>query len=82
MDLIEQVRSILPEKDVSEALDLVKYNEFGVSFELICTQLFEYNVEVSSDVYQKIDSVGRSMNLDERIWKVLASDLKFNNHLP
>lgn len=71
IDLIEQMRSILPEKDVSEALDLTEHNEFGISFELICTQLSEYDLKISADIYQKIEKIGRSMKLDESIWQML-----------
>ena len=73
IDLIEQVRNVLPEKDVSEALDLAEHDEFGVSFELICTQLFEYDVKVSADVYRKLEALGKSMNIDESVWQILKN---------
>ena len=67
------MRNVLPEKDVSEALEFIEYNEFGISFELICAQLFEYDVKVSADVYRKIEEIGQSMNLDESVWQMLKN---------
>jgi hypothetical protein len=72
-ELVEQVRDKLPEKDTSAALELVEYDEFEVSFELICTQLFEYDIKVSAAVYQKIEELGRLMKLDESEWQMLKN---------
>lgn len=72
-DLIEQFRDKLSENDVNEALNLIENNEFGVSFELICTQLFEYDIKVSANIYQKVEEIGQSMNLNESIWQMLKN---------
>lgn len=74
-DLIERIRNKLPEKDINEALDLVERNEFGVGFELICTQLFEYDAKISAGIYLKIENLGRSMNLDESVWQMLKNQI-------
>lgn len=73
LDLIEQIRDELPEEDVKEALDFVEHNEFGVSFELICAQLFEYDIKVSADIYRKIEEIGRSMTFDDSVWQMLKN---------
>lgn len=67
--LIEQVRDKLSEKDTSAALELVEHDEFEVSFDLICTQLFEYDIKVSAD----IEELGRLMKLDESEWQMLKN---------
>lgn len=73
LELIELIKNDLPAKDIKEALEFVEYNEFGCSFELICTQLFEYDAKLSDDIYNKIESIGQSMNLNEKVWKILKN---------
>lgn len=74
LDLIDSIKTILPHSDVENAVEMVEYNEFGVGFEIICQQLFENDVKITSDIYEKISDIGQKMEISDESW-IFLSDL-------
>jgi hypothetical protein len=66
--LLVHVRSLLPETDANNAADLLKHDEWGEAFTLICTQLYEYDLSISQDVFELIEKTGKSMKLSPDVW--------------
>lgn len=63
--LIEIARiSGLNENDLKNAIDFLNQNEFGLCFDTIITQMYEYDLEIDNDVYSLISNIGKSMNLE------------------
>ncbi|MFG1912405.1 MafI family immunity protein [Kribbella sp. NPDC048928] len=56
---------------VEDILDYVDHNEAGMAFEMLCSQLDEYDVELSSHLVERIAELGSVMSLPARKWKVL-----------
>jgi hypothetical protein len=66
--LLNGVKNKLPQNDVKNILEFIDNNEFGLAFETLCTQLYEYNIQISSEFYEKISSCGKSINIPSSIW--------------
>ena len=76
LSLIDDVKDLLPQTDINNAREMVEYNEFGVGFEIICEQLFENDIKISSNIYEKIVAIGKSMEMKETSWNFLETLLK------
>lgn len=62
----------LPNEDISNFRSLVDAGEPGVALENLCSQIFEYDVTITSAVYNEIIALGRAMKLDESWWSILS----------
>lgn len=69
--IIDAVKDKLPEQDIQGAYELVEYNEWGEAFFAICSQLYEYDVSVSVEIFELITFVGNRMKMDSKLWDVL-----------
>lgn len=76
LNLIDSVKTLLPESDIENAIEMVEHNEFGIGFEIICEQLFEYGVKISPDIYQKIVELGQKMEMPSERWNFLKELIK------
>ena len=63
--IIKQSESLLPETTVSDAKDLFDNREYGVALELICQQLFEYDVAITRGLYVDISDSAKIMKMPE-----------------
>jgi hypothetical protein len=69
--LIDDIHILLPQTDVKDALEMITYNEYGIAFEIICNQLFEHNIKITSEIYEKIIIIGKLMKMNETSWNFL-----------
>jgi phosphoenolpyruvate carboxylase len=69
--LFDRLEDVLSSTDIKIAREYVEYNEFGIGFEHVCQQLFEYEIQISPEIFQEIESNGKSMELDEKTWSFL-----------
>lgn len=76
LSLLEDLKNLLSQKVIEDAREMVKYNEYGVGFEIVCTQLFEYDIKISSEIYEKLEALGKSMKLKEETWNYLRALIK------
>ena len=61
----------LPQANIGAAEDLISHGEYGVALELICTEVYEYDVPVTADTFRTIEQCGQRMQLDESSWSFL-----------
>lgn len=71
LSILESVKEQLNESDFESIHELIKAREWGVGFENLCTQLYEYDVNISLELYSKIISAGDSMGLPAETWEML-----------
>jgi len=71
-EIIEAVKDDLPADNIMDARELLSHDEWGESLSLIYTQLYEYDIPVSKDVFKMIESAGNQMNMDNQGWKDLT----------
>ncbi len=67
--IITEVEKYLTPDDINRLKEYFSHNEFGLVVEYICTQLVEYDITVSQELFEKIQGVGISMEMDKRIWE-------------
>jgi len=53
----------LNEQDIHHAEEFIKYDEFGLSFDMLITQMYEYDVAINSRMYELIVSIGSQLKL-------------------
>lgn len=61
----------LSEEDRENVIEYVEYNEFGVAYELLCTQLYEFDIKISIEDYELIKQIGKRMKLEPSEWTYL-----------
>ncbi|MFI7068487.1 MafI family immunity protein [Kribbella sp. NPDC050124] len=77
-DLIGRLRAVLLDvepqllpTEVQMIWELVDVGEPAVAFEMLCTQLYEHDAGVNSDVVKRLADLGEAMNLRPRQWEIL-----------
>lgn len=73
LNILESFNKSLP-FDISTIRSLAIHNEWGEAFDILCTQLYEYDVKVSLEQYTKLKLVGESMSMDNSLWNDLEPD--------
>lgn len=58
----------LPAEDVANVWELVEVGELGISFETLCTQLYEYEVIPDPQLLRTLAEVGAFLGLDPDLW--------------
>ncbi len=61
----------LPVKDVSEVRDLLKYGEWEEAFDVLCTQLYEYEVPLTEEIFSVLEQTGTLVSADPSVWTCL-----------
>ncbi len=62
--LIESAKAIgLSDQDLDNAKEFLEHHEYGLSFDTIITQLYEYDIEIDEDFYEVITQIANKMNL-------------------
>jgi hypothetical protein len=69
--ILEQVDSRLPRNHIEDAKELVDNDEWLVALELICTQLYEYEVPISQELLRLIEEALQSMDVSTEGWLYL-----------
>jgi len=69
--LVSRFASELPSENATDALELLDHAEWGVAFDLICTQLYEYEIPVSKEQFALIEQTARMMDMDSTNWDYL-----------
>ena len=69
--ILELVRETLPVENVNDTRELLENDEWGEALSLICTQLYEYEVEVDQALYDRIAAAGSEMQLPPKEWEML-----------
>ena len=72
--VIIDVAGLLPERDLTNAWELVDAGEPGIALENLCTQLYEYDVVLDPAVREQVRELAIAMEMDaERLLEGLTS---------
>jgi len=69
--LLNEVKKSLPPDDIKKIVEFIENNEFGLAYETLCTQLYEYNIQISCEFYEKISFCGKSIKIQPSMWMPL-----------
>lgn len=73
--LIDETKEFLLPKDIENIRYDIENDEFGLAFETVCAQLFEYETSISLETYTRIDKLGNDLGLDENYWTFLKTSI-------
>lgn len=73
LEALDLLKGKLPKEDKMQAREEIAAGEYDLAFEIICQQLFEYDVRISMADYQRLEAIGRRMELSEDAWVMLRS---------
>lgn len=74
LEVIGQCRGLgVPGAELDDMAALARAAEPGVALEDLCTQLFEHDCVVSSEILGRNGSLGTTMGLAEKYWKRLEA---------
>ena len=59
----------LPDNDIRDIDAYINHNERGLAFEVLCSSIQQYGLEVSDDQYQTICTLGENMEMDNDLWQ-------------
>ena len=62
----------LPRDDRENVASFIRSGEYGVAFETLCTQMYEYDVRADRDDRARFAAIGQQLELDPSLWEVLA----------
>ena len=55
----------LREADVKNAIKLVDHREYGLAFDVVVTQLYEYEIGIDPEFYNLVMKLANMMNIPE-----------------
>lgn len=64
--LIEEAKILgLPQRDLDYASDFLINHEYGLCYDTVITQLYEYDIEIDHKIYMLISKVAKDLSLSE-----------------
>lgn len=71
LHLIMDAANDLPLRDVEQIEGLIQVGERAVAFENLCTQMYEYDIRLPSDLQDTLLSIGEQLGVVPRYWELL-----------
>jgi hypothetical protein len=71
LHLIMDFANDLPLHDVEQIEGLVQVGERAVAFENLCTQIYEYDIRLPSELRDTLVSTGEQLGVAPRYWELL-----------
>lgn len=66
----------LPSDVVDSTLDYISYNEFGLTFEILCDYIDEFNIQITQYEYKIFLDIARIIHYEDQYDRM--RDLQFN----
>lgn len=64
--LIEEAKILgLPQRDLDNANDFLINHEYGLCYDTVITQLYEYDIEIENKIYSLISKIAKDLCLSE-----------------
>lgn len=54
----------LPDQDIANSTDLISRREWGVGLEVLCAQLAEHEIQLSTREVEELKQLASAMNMD------------------
>lgn len=61
----------LTKEDIDNSKEYLENREYGLAFDTVITQLYEYEVEIGVEFYELVSEIGRKMKIDEKEYSYL-----------
>ncbi|MDF2866440.1 MAG: hypothetical protein K0R72_1258 [Clostridia bacterium] len=63
LKIAEKVK--IAEKDIESITEYLKYDEWGIAFEILCSAIISDSINVSNQEYVEIKEIGEYMKMDK-----------------
>jgi hypothetical protein len=70
--LVIQYEGTLPASDITNLWEFVNVGEIGLAFETLCTQLYEYDIQVGAEAAELLKELGVYLEVDPAMWQLLG----------
>jgi len=70
-EVLGYLKGILREPDYTNASELIDAGEYGIALDVICAQLFEFEISVPRAAYVKLEEIGQRMHIPKHTWTIL-----------
>jgi hypothetical protein len=67
-EFLNSVKNRLPEDDIKNIIEFIENREWGLGYETLCTQIYEYNIQIHLEFYKKISFFGKLIGVKSSIW--------------
>ena len=71
--VLEQLKELLRDQDYQSASESNDAGEWGIAFETVCAQLYEYEIRIPRAVYMRLQALGAAMGMPAKTWQILES---------
>ncbi len=79
-DLIEAARELgLGDFDINNSKELLENMEYGLAFDTIITQLYEYEIEIDNEFYALIVKVAQILEISEEGYSFMVELIRTEN---
>ena len=75
-EVLNHLSNVLTETQINSISSLNHAGEWHLSLETICDILYEYELLISRQVYELIEEIGSTLNVDKDYWEVLKPQIK------
>lgn len=75
--LLDVVKEKLPVKDVENIKEYIEQREWGLAYETLSVQLYEFNIPLSFKFFKEAESIGHEMGIEKtyvELFKKLIRD--------
>lgn len=67
-NIVDDVKNKLSQEDLNFVNVYIDNNEWVIVYEFICDQLYEYNVPINRQLYEKIKKFGKLIGVSDNNW--------------
>ena len=68
--------------DIKIAQEYLEYNELGLCFDTIVTQLYEYDIEIDNQFFLMVSKIANMMNLSQSHYDFMKDLIRDNSLIP
>ena len=67
--IAKKLSGIVRDTDLNEFKFLCQYGEFDQAYDVLCTQIYEFDIKISREVFELLKDMCRYYKLDDHYWK-------------
>ncbi|MDP9076263.1 MAG: MafI family immunity protein [Bacteroidota bacterium] len=71
----------LGENDWHNVEEFIKYKEYGLGFDTLITQLYEYDIEINNETYELIVLIGNKLKLQKDKYSFMQELIRRNQKI-
>lgn len=58
--------------------DCTHCGEWGIAFEFICSNLYEFDMPISQQTYELLEEIGNLLKMDSKEWEILKPQVSLS----